>query len=142
MIVDELSSALEFNETNCSTYSIEGNVITWNISQIDSKSSVTFYLIVNVVSNGTVSNGVNVTSKENDTEVTNKTEEIELVPAADLEITKEVQGGVDKVDVGETVTYIIVVKNNGPSNATDVVVVENLSSLVEFVSADVTDGAF
>ena len=61
---------------------------------------------------------------------------INVIPVIDLNIEKTVD--YTKADVGDIVTYVIIVTNNGPSNATGVNVTEKLSSLVELydVSGD------
>lgn len=59
-------------------------------------------------------------------------------PKIDLSITNNVTG---TVDVGQNVTYTLVAKNNGPSPATGVTVVDQLPSSVTFVSASSTVGS-
>ena len=57
---------------------------------------------------------------------------------ADLEITKT--AGPDQVDVGGELTYTITVTNNGPADATNVVVSDPLPASADFVSVETTQG--
>ena len=59
--------------------------------------------------------------------------------SADLSITKT--DSPDPVSVGQTLTYTLTAKNNGPSNATGVKVTDNLPSGVTFQSATPSQGS-
>ncbi|NIL98397.1 MAG: DUF11 domain-containing protein, partial [Planctomycetales bacterium] len=56
----------------------------------------------------------------------------------DLEVVKT--DSVDPVTAGEALTYTIVVRNHGPSDAQDVVMIDDLPDEVTFVSAQTTQG--
>ena len=108
----------------------------WTVGDLDANQTKELILVVKVIGNGTIPNNVNVSANENDTNKSNDNDSSENVtaePVVDLEITKVV----DKttVNVGETITYTITVKNNGPSKATGVEVTEKLSDLVELVES-------
>ena len=49
---------------------------------------------------------------------------------------------VDRVSVGNRITYTIVVKNNGPDTALDVYAVDKLSDALKFVSYKVSVGVY
>ena len=57
-----------------------------------------------------------------------------VTAAADLSITKS--GSADPVIAGEDLTYTLVVTNDGPSDATGVVVTDPIPAGTSFVSAD------
>lgn len=59
--------------------------------------------------------------------------------AANLSVTKSASP--DPVMVGENLTYTIVVANDGPDEATEVTLTDNLPDNVEFVSATPTQGS-
>ncbi len=59
--------------------------------------------------------------------------------AADLQIEKTVGSG--QYFVGDTISYTLLVKNNGPASAADVVVNDSLPAGLEYVS-DSTNGAY
>ncbi|MBQ9025751.1 MAG: DUF11 domain-containing protein [Methanobrevibacter sp.] len=115
----------------------------WYIGDLADKSSAQLIIRAQVISNGTISNVVVVTSNVNDTNVSNNNASIENItalPVVDLEITKDVN--VTLVNVSDLIEYNITVVNNGPSNATDVVISEVLSNYVEFVKYESSIGAY
>jgi len=77
---------------------------------------------VNPDATGTITNTATVTGNETDTDPSNNTdtEPTGVNPEADLEIVKTASP--EPVVAGETVTWTITVTNNGPSDATGVVV--------------------
>ena len=91
-----------------------------------------------VVVTDTVPSGMNVSSAD-DTYVGNGVWEIAsidcAVPVVDLSISKAVNSTSAKV--GDTIKYTISVTNNGPCTATGINVSDELSNLVELVSATV-----
>ena len=122
-------------------YDSETNI--WSVDSISSGKNATFTLTVEVIANGTVKNSVSVKSTENDTDMTNNnasSNDTDAKPVVDLEISKTVN--VTSALVGDEIAYTIVVKNNGPSRATDIKVSEKLSDLVELVSAVSSAGKF
>ncbi|WP_295594027.1 hypothetical protein [uncultured Methanobrevibacter sp.] len=95
----------------------------WTIPSIASGKNATLTVVVHVLANGTIANGVVATAKENDTEVTNVTPDVPVNPDVKLNITKELVT-VGPIYAGDNITYVIVVSNNGVSNATNVVVTD------------------
>ena len=67
--------------------SYSGNV--WTIPSIAAGKNVTLTVVVQVLANGTIANGVVATSNENDTEVTNDTPDVPVNPDVKLNVTKE-----------------------------------------------------
>ncbi len=65
---------------------------------------------------------------------------LETEPTSDLEVVKTVNDTTP--DVGQQITYTITVSNNGPANATGVVVNDLLPSGVNFVSANASQGSY
>ena len=104
------------------------------------------YLILETTvnaTNTTLPNKVNVTSDTYDPFPDNNTAEnkTKVLPEADLEINKTVQG--DNIHNGSTVTWTITVKNNGPDNATNVRVTDVLpKGLVSFEVDSIDEGKF
>lgn len=64
---------------------------------------------------------------------------VRVKPSADLEIKKD--GPTNTVKTGDTITYTLTAKNNGPSNATGVVVSDSLPAGLEYVS-DNSNGVY
>ncbi len=57
---------------------------------------------------------------------------IVILPAADLSITKV--AGVDSANVGDLIVYSLVVKNNGPDDATSIVVTDVIPAELSYIS--------
>ena len=102
----------------------------WVIPSLANGSSTQLYLVVRVISNGTVANAIVAKADENDTEVTANSTNVTAKPDVKLNITKSVVGGITEVYVGDEIVYSIIVTNNGLSTATNVNVKEQLSEHV------------
>lgn len=108
-----------------------------NLSNIKAGESKTLIIAVTVNSegNGTINNTARVSSEAiesspGDEEVTISTS---VTRSADLSISKSANP--DPVSVGQLLTYMVTVDNNGPGAATGVVVTDTLPSEVSFSSA-------
>ena len=109
----------------------------WTVGDLMSGETATLTIIASVISNGTITNAVDVTSNENDTNKSNNNDsipEIESLPVVDVSITKFLLNPLEAT-VGDEITYVITVRNYGPSNATNVIVKEIMSDLVEYVDS-------
>jgi uncharacterized repeat protein (TIGR01451 family) len=84
---------------------------------------------------GTVTNTATVSATSSDPDLDNNssTHELEVVPRADLSLSKSAPSAVS--GVGTPITYTIAVSNNGPSTAEDLTVVDTLPAGTAFVSA-------
>ena len=80
-----------------------------------------------------------VSSTNGGTGVASNTATLTVNMAADLSVTKD--DGVSAVDRGETVTYTVVVSNNGPANVINASVYDNLPSSLTDASWTCTPGA-
>ena len=91
---------------------------------------------------GFIQNNVSVNGTGFDPNVTNNnaTVNITVPQTADLSVVKIVN--VDRVSVGNRITYTIVVKNNGPDTALDVYAVDKLSDALKFVSYKASVGVY
>ena len=98
-------------------YDIETNTITVPLLVVG--EHFVFTINATTLVNGTWNNTANVTCEENRT-VKNDTVVVKVDPVVNLTIDKSVDHPV--VYVNDTVVFTIVVTNNGPSNATGVVI--------------------
>lgn len=120
--------------------------ITCTATTLANGAAATFTLVVEVASGatGTVVNNATVTSGATDPNSGNGNSAASSPPipagpaSADMEITKTT--GTTTATVGSPVTYTITVRNNGPSNATGVVVNDTLPPQLDFVSATPSQG--
>ena len=95
---------------------------------------------VAAATSGTVTNTATVTGNETDPNLANNTSTVvtPLGAQTDLQIAKS--GSPDPVKAGQQLTYTLTSKNNGPSNATGVNVVDTLPAGVSFVSGSSSQG--
>ena len=137
VVWDKLSDLLEFVSFESSRAGITYDAATGkvNVGNLAVNETVELTIVAKVVKNGTIENAANITSHENDTNSSNNNDTSDNVTShaiVDLGINKTVN--VTDVNVSDYIKYTIDIVNNGPSNATDVVVWDKLSDLLEFVS--------
>ncbi len=141
---DSLPSGVSFTSATASqgTAGESGGTVTGQLGSLAPGASATLTIVVGVDpgTRGTLNNTVTATATETDAEPTdNSTTQMTTVNSAvDLSITKV--DSADPVAATGTLTYTIVVTNNGPSTATDVIVTDSLPAELEFVSATTTAG--
>ena len=112
----------------------------WHIDSIDSNKAATLTLTVLVVKEGTVTNAVVASAKENNTEIESNATNVTANPDVRLDVVKQV-ANITAVTVGDHIVYTITVTNKGKSTATDVNVIEKLSDFVVVTSA-IGDGSW
>jgi uncharacterized repeat protein (TIGR01451 family) len=112
--------------------------VTWNLGALSNGASTTVHVTVHVDSARTtgLSNTANIGGDEPDANSANDsaTETTSVATSADLSITKT--DDADPVTAGADLTYTMTVTNNGPSDATGVVVTDAIPAGTTFVSAD------
>ena len=137
-VSDVLDSAFEYISSE-GNYNNVTREVTWNIDQLNSGDSVSVWVVVKVLTNGTFENAASVTSAENPNATSNKTN-ITVESILDLEITVTVDK--NETYYGSVVEFVITVKNNGPSNVTGVVVKNIFDNGFEYVSDNITDSDY
>ena len=113
----------------------------WKFCCLEVGESQTLEIITRIKAIGEIKNIATANAKEYDYNPNNNKDEssVNVAPACDLEIIKLTNQG--EVNYKELVKWIITVKNNGPSNATRVVVSEPLPEGLTFISAQ-GDGTY
>jgi uncharacterized repeat protein (TIGR01451 family) len=103
-------------------------------------ATVTVVTSISGTTRGTVTNTATATATETDSNTANNTATASTTVngSVDLSITKT--DSADPVVAGATLTYTIVVTNNGPSTATNVVVTDPLPTGLVFASGTATGG--
>jgi uncharacterized repeat protein (TIGR01451 family) len=146
VVKDTLPSGVTYISATPLPTTVSGSNLTWNVGNLNSGVSTIITITVKVKSSikhrTFISNTATVSGTEHDSNPNNNTSTAitEVNPEADLSITKT--GSPDVVLPGNNITYTITVTNEGPSNATGVVVTDLLPAGVTFVSAKGTQGDF
>ena len=114
----------------------------WAVGNLTNNETAKLVITVKIVKTGFIQNNVSVNGTGFDPNVTNNnaTVNITVPQTADLSVVKIVN--VDRVTVGNRITYTIVVKNNGPDTALDVYAVDKLSDALKFVSYKASVGVY
>ena len=113
--------------------STTGKLVIGNLSVGES-------IIVNIITivnkTGEINNSANVTANEYDVNLTNNVDNasIEVNPAIDLAVVKSVNNS--NPNYGEIIEWSLVVKNNGPDVAHDVVVIDILPDSLIYETCD------
>jgi len=112
----------------------------WNIPELKNAASATLTLTTNFSSSGDKVNKVNITAvdgtdldvTDNSDEATVQIQDEEIIlppgPKADLAISKIVSSA-GPYDLDDNVTWVVTLRNNGPANATNITVAEDISGL-------------
>ena len=124
--------------------SVNGNYSNgkWNVGSLNAFSSKTLEIVTFVNKTGTFINNVNVSGEEYDYNKSNNraNSSINVPLASDLEIVKLVSN--PNPNYGENIKWIIIVKNNGPDNASGVRVNEALPEAFELIRATESKGHY
>lgn len=144
-VIDTLPAGVSYSSgsSTLGTVSESGGVVTATIGTIASGASETITLIVDVAgtTNGTITNSATVTASETDSNTGNNSasENTTITPVIDLTVSKS--DNPDAVNAGATLTYTVLVTNNGPSPATAVTLTDLLPAEVSFDSGSSTQGS-
>ena len=141
-VSEVLADNFKFISANASKgyYDLTNGV--WAVGNLTNNETAKLVITVKIVKTGFIQNNVSVNGTGFDPNVTNNnaTVNITLPQTADLSVVKIVN--VDRVSVGNRITYTIVVKNNGPDTALDVYAVDKLSDALKFVSYKASVGVY
>lgn len=90
---------------------------------------------------GTLTNNVSFVTAAGETDTTNNAASttVTIVPQSNVSVTKTVDKATSQV--GDNLTYTIIVNNSGPSSAQNVIAVDTLPSGVTFISGSGPNGA-
>ncbi len=142
VVTDVLSSAYEFVSASPSKgIWVDPN---WNVGDLGWNEEASITIIAKVKPNeiGNYSNTAIVSGNETDPDPLNNTSDIMPDPLQIVDL--EVEKSIDNVNpyVGDTVVFTIIAKNNGPSNATGIVVNDPIPSGFTIVSVNTSVGVW
>jgi len=141
ILTDTLPSGVTFVSASPGCSFFAPNQVICSLGTIPVGGFVNVIIVVRPNAPGIITNTAEVTAAEDDPDLTNNqdSEDTEVQGIADLSIVKADQP--DPVVVGQDLSYTLVVTNNGPSLATNVVLSDTLPSGVIFVSAVPSQGS-
>ncbi|HSM58632.1 MAG TPA: CARDB domain-containing protein [Candidatus Sulfomarinibacteraceae bacterium] len=126
-------------DTSQGSCSGSGNVVDCSLGSLDPHTNATVSIVVIPNESGSITNYASVSGDQEDPFAPNDDFELNttIQPRADLTVSKT---GADEVEAGDTLTYRLVVTNNGPSAAEGIIVNDVLPPNVTFVSASASQG--
>ncbi|MDO5860651.1 hypothetical protein [Methanobrevibacter sp.] len=118
------------------------NTGIWNIGTLNVDGEVRLNIVSRVNSTGVIANYASVTGREYDYDLTNNnaSQIIRVSPSSDLSIVKSVN--VTNANFNDLVKWTLVVKNNGPDNATGVIVTDILPEGFIYVNSRLGKGSY
>ena len=156
-VIDLLPAGVTLASANASQGSYDAGSGTWTIGAMASGDTVTLSIVVTVNQEGALVNtaevGSSIVSDPDSVPANGNSGEDDQVALqvtvqgatvapsfANLEIIKS--ASTQNAQLGDTISYAIVVTNRGPDAATNVQVLEQLPSALQFVSARASVGAY
>ena len=139
---DLLPTGLLYISSNPSVGNYDPVTGLWTIGSLLHGTSAVMTLVAQVNQTGFLTNIVNVTANQFDPHPEDNTAAVTVnaQPTADLAVVKTVTNTTP--NVGQTVTFTMVVTNNGPNNATGVIMNDALSAGLNILSATPSQGTF
>jgi large repetitive protein len=143
-VVDTLPAGVTYVSAtpNQGTSSFANGIITTSVGSLASgaSTSITILVTVNPGATGSITNTAVVSENEPDTDPTNNkaTVTTQINTLIDLAITKT--ASLNEVKPGGQLVYTLTTINNGPSNATGVIILDPLPAGESYVSATTSQG--
>ena len=134
-VIDSLPSGATFVSTTNSGSQFN-SVVTWPTFSLASGGSRTDTIFAVAPVDGTYDNAARVSASASDPDASNNrsTTSSPVGAAADLSVIKSLASPASPI-VGDTLVFVIVASNAGPSSPSDVMLVDSLPAGVTFVSA-------
>lgn len=139
---DLLPAGLTYVSSTASQGSYNSSTGLWTVGNLADDANATLQITATVITPGTKTNTATITSEgEPDTNPNNNTSTVTVTPQqADLAITKTVNNATP--NVGQDVTFSLLVTNLGPNNATNAVITDKLPAGLTFVSDTASEGSY
>ncbi|MEM9366376.1 MAG: DUF11 domain-containing protein [Planctomycetota bacterium] len=150
VIAEQLPSGLTLVSASPETGSFNSSTRQWTIDRLAANRSLDLLVRARVNSTNTLTNSARVLSADqadsdsiagNDIPTEDDQDAVTVqVPVADLEVSKSVD--VASANVGQSLTFTIVVANDGPNDATGVVIRDQLPAGLDYVSDTTSRGSY
>ncbi|WP_157078618.1 DUF11 domain-containing protein, partial [Methanobrevibacter filiformis] len=129
------TSVLSFVGSNGS---YDNNTGVWTIGSLGAGESVALSITVVIIGNGTVINIASVSVDQNNTNVDNGSDNETIIVSNNVNVSVvKVSNATGAANIGDVITYTIIVFNNGSGNATGVFVTDLLNaSVLSFVGSN------
>ncbi|WP_157078651.1 beta strand repeat-containing protein, partial [Methanobrevibacter filiformis] len=129
------ASVLSFVGSNGSYDNVTG---VWSIGSLGAGESVALSITVVIIGNGTVINTASVSVDQNNTNVDNGSDNETIIVSNNVNVSVvKVSNTTGTANIGDVITYTIIVSNNGSGNATGVFVTDVLNaSVLSFVGSN------
>jgi uncharacterized repeat protein (TIGR01451 family) len=139
---DILPTGVQYQSSTATEGSFDPTSTTWTVGTVAVGVTETLTITALVVSPNPQANTASIShSDQFDPNASNNSDTASIVPLqADLELTKTVNDPTP--NVGDTVTFIVSLTNNGPSAATGVEVTDLLPAGLSFISATPSQGSY
>ena len=144
VVTDPLPAGTTFLSatTNHGTFSVTNGTVTGNIGNLANQATATITVTVRVAGDvsGTISNTGTVTGNQPDPNPANNRGTVPTLVVKRIDLAIDKSDNVDPVTAGELLIYTLVTTNNGPSDATGVIVSDPIPAGTTYVSSTTTQG--
>ena len=142
-ITDQLPSGITYVSATVTQGNYSSGTGMWTVGSLNNNASATLTIAATVdtgICNEAIINTASINAAyQTDTDISNNTDSAQItVQCADLEVSKTVNNPTPSV--GDTIFYTVTVTNNGPGDATNVEITDQLASGVSYSSARAIQG--
>ncbi len=134
VVTDPLPANVTYVSNTCGA-AFAAPTVTWTIGDLASGANASCNIVVTVNAVGQISNTATITADQTDPNMANNSSTVVLAGAflADIAVLKN-NNAAGGLQTGDTFSFFINVTNNGPSDATNIVVTDELSNKVSYIS--------
>lgn len=141
VVTDQLEAGFTFVSSNATQGSYNAGTGLWTVGTLSNGGSATLMIVATVNPTGPYTNSVSIVGDQHDPNPGGDDDEIIIEPeSADLTVVKSANTSTPRI--GDQVEFLIVAGNNGPADATGVVVTDQLEAGFSYVSSSANQGSY